>query len=327
MKIAMLLGIGMSLSITLWGYDVKMRVVDDRGQPVPEADATIDFLGYVKGTDDTHTGKTDVNGEFRASGMAKNSVFLVANKAGYYEARVGRLPYNKDIEYTVILPRVINPVALYVRRVSLIFPKQDEWLGYDFEVGDWAAPNGKGKVVDIQFRFKNQFLGWLDTVKHLEEEIAINKRAYAAGRKEWTMEEFKKYNGKWDASLEMSFPGEKEGIQEEMHFLPYSRLKLPHAAPGDGYLSAWHYEADTFRPRSSREEVGFFLRTRVKLDKDGNIISANYTKVKGDFRLDARGEVSFTYYFNPTPNDRNLEWNPKHNLAPAHYPETNIGDP
>jgi len=64
------------------------------------------------------------------------------------------------------------------------------------------------------------------------------------------------------------------------------------------------------------------------LDKDGKIISANYAKVMGDFRLDARhGGVGFTYYFNPTPNDRNLEFDPKQNLFPATIYGANVNNP
>ena len=71
--------------------------------------------------------------------------------------------------------------------------------------------------------------------------------------------------------------------------------------------------------------MGFFLRTRVRLDKDGRVISANYAKVIGDFCLDAaRSSFSFSYYFNPYPDDRNLEFDPKNNLFPKDKPGTNV---
>src|SRR5690606_37036818 len=133
--------------------------------------------------------------------------------------------------------------------------------------------------------------------------------------------------GKWDAELEISFPGEKEGLFEETRFLPYSELKLPHHAPVEGYVPAWRYTSNSYSPRTARDNVGFFLRTRVKLDEKGSIVSANYAKVAGDFHLDARGFVMFAYYFNPTPNDRNLEFDPKKNLFPANFPGANVHDP
>lgn len=39
----------------------------------------------------------------------------------------------------------------------------------------------------------------------------------------------------------------------------------------------------------------------------GNIISAQYGKIYGDF-------LAFTYYLNPSPNDRNVEFDPDQNL-------------
>jgi hypothetical protein len=43
------------------------------------------------------------------------------------------------------------------------------------------------------------------------------------------------------------------------------------------------------------------------VDATGKIISANYGKIYGDF-------MNFSYYLNPTPNDRNVEFDPKRNL-------------
>lgn len=43
-------------------------------------------------------------------------------------------------------------------------------------------------------------------------------------------------------------------------------------------------------------------------------MSALYGKVYGDFRVNELRGVSFTYYLNPTPNDRNLEFDRKTNF-------------
>jgi hypothetical protein len=60
--------------------------------------------------------------------------------------------------------------------------------------------------------------------------------------------------------------------------------------------------------------MNYFFRVRTILDKDGNIESALYGKIHGDFQLDHHGNIGFTYYLNPTPNDRNVEFDPKQNL-------------
>jgi hypothetical protein len=102
---------------------------------------------------------------------------------------------------------------------------------------------------------------------------------------------------------------------------------LPHSAPVEGYVPTWRYTANSYTPRTARENVGFFLRTRVRLDANGKIVSANYAKVVGDFYLVPQGSLMFSYYFNPVPNDRNLEFDPKRNLFPANFPGANVGDP
>jgi hypothetical protein len=52
----------------------------------------------------------------------------------------------------------------------------------------------------------------------------------------------------------------------------------------------------------------YFVRCRVKLDEQSRIVSANYAKLTTDIVFDLRGRIDFTYVFNPTPNDRNLEF-------------------
>ena len=52
----------------------------------------------------------------------------------------------------------------------------------------------------------------------------------------------------------------------------------------------------------------FVLRLRTVLDENGNIKSANYGKIYGDFL------GTLTHYFNPTKNDQSLEFDRKRNL-------------
>ena len=59
---------------------------------------------------------------------------------------------------------------------------------------------------------------------------------------------------------------------------------------------------------------GIFYRSRVQLDKDGKLISANYGKIQGPITINRQGSIGMTHYFNGTPNDRNLEFDPSKNL-------------
>ena len=313
-------------SSLLLGFDVRMRVVDEDGIPVAHAKATIAFIGIVQGSGRTHDGITGVDGQFSATGRAQHSVFLVAKKAGYYEARVDGLSSASDLDQIVVLPRILNPTPLCVwdSRIGkgilgLRFPAQSEWLGFDFEVCDWVEPHGTGRVPDLRMKFTNEFLDW----KHSETDMANNRRI----NPDVSETEMKRIYGKWDAELEISFPDEGGGIVEATRFLAYSRLKLPHQAPASGYGPARRYTANSYSPRRAGDDVGFFLRTRVKRDAGGRITSANYAKIMGDFQVDPRGGVRFAYYFNPIPNNRNLEFDPERNLLPSDLPGTRVFDP
>jgi hypothetical protein len=59
--------------------------------------------------------------------------------------------------------------------------------------------------------------------------------------------------------------------------------------------------------------VRYIFRVRTKLDKDGNIIGANYGKIGGEFEFDPKGAIFFGYYFNPD-GTRNLEEDKENNL-------------
>jgi hypothetical protein len=55
------------------------------------------------------------------------------------------------------------------------------------------------------------------------------------------------------------------------------------------------------------------IRSRVKCDEKGNIVSANYSKILGSMGLMGRVSLEESV-FNPRPNDTNLEFDPARNL-------------
>jgi hypothetical protein len=319
-----------SFSWPLCGYEVTVRVVDDAGVAVAGSDVGVVFGSY--GSEDINKGKSDKDGLYRATGRGNHSVMINVVKSGYYPAQLEGLSRDKDHDVEVVLPRILNPVSLYaLRNVSLKFPVQSEWIGFDFEAADWVAPYGKGKTIDILFRFRSEFKGLVDRIRSqedMEKAVKFSKEMYQAARMEWTMDKFRVDYGKWDAVMEVSFSVKEEGIYETSQFLKYSQLKMPHSAPTVGYVPSWRYEGRSYKAKAYREDVGYFLRTRVRLDRDGNIASANYARIMGDFLVATKGgQVAFTYYFNPLSNDRNLEFDPKKNLFPKDKPGANVYDP
>jgi hypothetical protein len=321
------------LAQNAFASEVVLSMRDTEGRAIAQAEAEIYFL--VTGRDLPVRAVTDARGQVRAEGRSIFGFHLIAQKPGYYSADWRIQSAVERLERTIILPEKRNPIPLFAREVGRWtstegnLPAENEWLGYDFEAADWVAPHGKGRTTDIRFRYRHEFQGYrFETPAQLEEEIRINKEISARDRIEWTEQRFKLLYGRWSGELEISFPGEKEGVIEVVdQFLAYSQLKMPHEAPVEGYGPAPKYTLNNFSPSGLRTNVGFFLRTRVKLDERGNIVSAHYAKVIGDFGFSAVGRLLFTYYFNPTPNDRNLELDPARNLFPNAPPGAYIRDP
>jgi hypothetical protein len=297
-------------------------LVNDDGAPVAGAGVTVYYVGIQTGGggDIAVKGISDADGRFKASGHTVEYMAALAKKKGYYPVDKDKLSPNKDHDLTLVMRAWKKPIPIYARKVTLSFPVQDEWLGYDFAAGDWVAPHGKGEYKDLLMKFSHQYLGW-----KLREDKLARARQINANLSE---EELKKYFGKWDATLKISFPNEQEGLVEEKErFLDYSVMKLPNEAPENGYVPMLNRESNTYSPTNTRNDIGFFLRTRVKVE-NGKIKEANYAKVMGDFDLDAgHSKVRFTYYFNPAPNDRNLEFDLDKNLFGELSPDNEVHDP
>jgi len=157
-------------------------------------------------------------------------------------------------------------------------PAFDTPVGFDLTAGDWVAPHGKGASADI---FLNA---------HLEKRADYDS----------------------DYKLTVSFPNAGDGIQEfRVGPEDGSALRSSQEAPADGYQPQW-IQTRTVRPgqgySGNRDRNrNYYFRVRTVLDEQGNVKSALYGKIYGDF-------MQFRYYLNPTPNDRNVEFDPKRNL-------------
>lgn len=309
---------------------VQVKVIDDLGAPVVDADVLVIFQGYTAKPVSEVILKSNAEGIVQTQGETPIGVTLRAWKPGHYETETEfSISPKKPIERTYVLPRVVKPIPLFAARDEYLqLPVQNEWVSYDFEARDWIPPYGKGKRSDIRFKFTKMFKGYDDAFPDIEAEKAAAKKAKESRGLKWSEDEFNWSAGKWDGVLEVSFANAKEGmVEEEKRFLSSSLLKLPHLAPKTGYEPTRRYEASTYKGRPPEKATGFFLRTRVHLDADGDVISANYAKIYGDLRFDPRGTVRIWYYFNPTPNDRNLEFDVKRNLLPERSSSDGVRHP
>jgi hypothetical protein len=239
------------------------------------------------------------------------SIHVDGGKA-FYESRglhykfdevVGNIwtPDNPTILYVLKSKR--NPIPLYAKTYGInhtTIPKKNKDCGYDLEKGDWVAPHGGGVTPDIVF--------------HLE---------------------VRRDNGVYDndCTLAVRFSNEGDGlISSPKPLNEGSELRLDYLAPEAGYkpslsMKALTDPADKVRHEGFVRTQNYFLRVRTKLDEDGNVILANYAKVHGDFEFWYTGDMKFTYYFNPDPNDRNLEFDPRKNRFTDLEDAMEVSDP
>jgi hypothetical protein len=231
------------------------------------------------------------------------------------------LPMIKEVSLkgSITLRRIIHPIPLYVRNLCVDIPEKNVWLGFDLEQSDWVAPHGQGKRADIRFR------------SNPKKEDPSQPSGLAPGL----------------ATLEMDF-GDGGGavlVTEKNGYLPVSDMKMPHQAQQDGYgkSSVLKLEQEGFERPDYSVFSGYFFRVRVAKAGD-RIASANYGKIVGNIgyrpveainrssikEVNGKayfGEVEFRYYFNPTPNDRNLEFDTRHNLMKRPETEGDIEEP
>ena len=270
---------------------VTLVVRDEDGQPVEGAKAHIGFEVISSRSFESKVegkaGLTDATGSFTASSATRGYVFYGTEKAGYYDskgpmyqfkrAELGRWePYN--VGFVLTLKKIVNPVPMYAKQINLGMPALDVPVGFDLAVGDWTAPYGKGSATDLIFT------GTMD--KRGEDE--------------------------YDYKLTVSFPHPKDGIQ--LFEAPYnygSSLKSAREAPADGYLPQLVLTTSKRRgsPKITNkdgEKHNYFLRVRTIVNAQGQIVSACYGKVYGEF-------MNCTYYLNPDET-RNVEYDPKRNL-------------
>jgi hypothetical protein len=275
-------------------WHTTIKVVDEAGQPVVGATAEMDW--NVNAPDNTLTfdkteGVTDANGVFTASHEANGSTDLgfSASKEGYYTTRASHElaqlndgdPAKWNHNVTLLLKKIGKPIAMYAKfnTPGLKVPEYGKPIAYDLQVGDWVGPYGKGINKDVFFE------------------------------KEYSDKGADGYYSK----VTVSFPKDGDGIQ--VYTMPSaeigSSLRSPHEAPLNGYEPKATREINGLRGQPSKFEYDanriYLFRVRTVLDQHGNVVSGHYGKIYGDF-------MQFTYYLNPTPNDRNIEFDPKQNL-------------
>jgi hypothetical protein len=293
--------VGQPTQTTGWTFPqarVVVRVLGEDGTPIPDVKTRLVFCGPTNVNDIVRVeGRTGTNGTFSGQGFSNAMLGGSLRKEGYYFG-AANIPHFLDATndqwqpwgatYTSVLRKIGNPVAVYAKQPWITIPAIGKPCGYDLEVGDWVSPHGGGKVSDFIFTLQ---------------------RAYTN-------------RDQFEVSVDLSFSNPSDGIQETE--LPkqfaQSWFIWPRQAPESGYKSAWRIEwgwPGKMPPIEDIEKQKYFFRVRTK-EKDGKIVSALYGKLSAGFELapyeTSTCQLHMSYYLNPTPLDRNMEFDLEKNL-------------
>jgi hypothetical protein len=219
-------------------------------------------------------------------------------------------PWNPTVAVT--LKRIKHPIPMYARKVETKIPALGKPCGYDLVKSDWVAPYGKGEKVDFVFSLDKKF----------------DKTIEWDSNNPWLRKRKQKESARLhDTTFSVGFSNAGDGIQS-VYANGGSGLRLPYTAPDADYvakLSRRSYrnsrEEKEHRDNSEhfnwlephKSDQNYFFRVRSE-KRDGKPASTLYGKIHGEIEWDLDGTLKFTYYLNPTPNDRNLEFDPKKNL-------------
>jgi hypothetical protein len=287
-------------------WKAVVKVIDEAGQPVPGADVTIGY--YVPPPEGqsiasaSKKGRTDTNGVFSASEHSTTTdLFFGAGKDGFYRAHFDYElglwlqydPVKWNPTVTLLLKKIRKPIPMYAKYIEGGPPVFNEPMAYDLMVGDWVAPHGKGQVADIIFNGElNQ-----NAKNDFNYKLVVSFPKTGDGIQEFTVPDTEKNSG-----LRSSYEAFADGYQPQV-------IKTMSRHPGQGTKS------DMNNPNRN-----YYFRVRTVLDEKGNVKSALYGKIYGDF-------MKFRYYLNPTPNDRNVEFDPKQNLMKDLKPTERVDAP
>lgn len=281
---------------------LAMRALDETGKPISGATVKMTFEEAIPqwggGRLVTVMGTTDNEGKFSGEGHSLDTQGGLISKSGYYPsspesfrfktAIKGRWqPWNPTLD--VVLKKIIRPVPMYAKFKFETDLPIDGPVGFDLMEGDWVVPYGRGKSGDLILKVTKRVGSFHD----------------------------------FGAELLLTFPNRGDGLLELTDSSNgASRLRSPHEAPDLGYASSLSLlqgnSVDRGEYGTKGDHKNYWIRVRTVVDERGQVVSALYGKIYDGveyFPVESKtAKLRFTYYLNPTPNDRGMEFDPKRNL-------------
>ena len=268
--------------------ELNVLVNDEAGIPVEDVAVRGFFItdGLKNVERDSHSDVTNVDGEARLAGKEEIYVDLETGKPNFYQSKRRQVVnQQKSATVKIVLRPKRNPIPMWAKTVVVnarpdLGRENGVQFGYDFVAGDFVSPNGSGSVSDL-------------LITHSYDKIDSETYSF---------------------NIQVGFSNPGDGlipfyIEERFRDSAY---RSAYHAPEEGYENVLNlYKA---RDAEAGTDLGnldsqrnYYFRVRTVTNEHGEIISAHYGKIYGEF-------PSIVYYMNPTPNDRNLEFQPGRNL-------------
>lgn len=272
--------------------DVRIKVVDDMGEVVPDANVAV-VIYKTPDKADTKRGVTGADGCFSAKGRSYGEVEVYASKDGYYDTHTTALfkglPDKEvekcrrwsdgTVETKIVLKKKRNPVATAFHSVDYAnIPATNEVVCLDLESFKWCPPYGDGKHDDLHLFYES----WHNPT---------NWHSY-----------FRK--------LTISTPNCVDGFYRRK-VDSASKFRYDYfASPNATYEKEFKHIVD--RRSGNFDEVShpaddeyFIFRVRTATNEVGEVVHANYGRIgeKSGHMFGLRMKA----WFNTTDNDTNLE--------------------
>ena len=294
---------------------ITLRVVDSDGHPVQGAELFGGFWNYDR-NDPPATGLTDENGEIHFERNCAGDFNFSVTKEGFYKTRLrywffkngyncvkdGRwIPWNPTVEIT--LKEKLEPIPLYTKTVEKVFPKE-ETVSFDCLRGDFIVPWGKGEHPDFSLKYESVRPLVRAGMKYPDFSCFTNNLVLSGAE-----------GGGFIMKQKDSF----------------SQFVADYEAPEDGYVSVLDYETKRttdkiFVDKKLGGGEYLFFKSRVSQTTGGKE-TAYYGKIYQfvfgeSLKETNNATLKISYYLNPTPNDRNLEFDGKNNLFKPAWNDT-----
>ncbi len=256
---------------------------------------------------------TDRFGHVQINGRCGGKVRFYVKKEGWYTSSnwdllfysLGNVslqdgkwqPYG--LTHTVVLRPIKKQIPMCRPRGSFAcdFPKPGTPIGLDLMACDWVAPYGKGETPDLLLLYS---IADGDDGKSEKLEISFPNKGDGLYRKPCFRESL--YRTDYDASTDSG------DYKPTLEFHRKVKYKLITSGWGKGEKDEIVMSRNMFT-----DNEFIVLRTRTKLDENGDVSSCHYSKIIGPIQF-IGGRLSFKWFMNPTPNDTNLEEDPNRRL-------------